>query len=80
MKFLPSSWQTTDMIVRTFFTNVGIINRVVFELPQHEEVNKDTSMRIIEKHGKFYVIAETLAKPQGTSERKVTSALAENKN
>jgi hypothetical protein len=46
------------MILRTFYNQVGVINRVVYELPRHEEVHKDTKMRLVEKRGNWYVVAE----------------------
>ena len=58
MKFLPSSWRVTDMILRTFFTQRGVVNRVVYELPQHEEVHNDTKMRLVMNNDKWYVIAD----------------------
>lgn len=76
MKFLPSSWRTADMIIRTFYNNVGVVNRIVYELPRHEEVNKDTKMKVFENKGNWYVIAD-ISKPL---EGKVTCALAEDKN
>jgi hypothetical protein len=50
------------MILRTFYNNVGVVTRVIYELPRHEEVHKDTKMRLLEKNGSWYVIAETLPK------------------
>jgi len=73
MKFLPTSWRNTDMILRTFYNHLGSVTRVIYELPRHEEVHKDTKMRLLEKDGSWYVIADTL-------ERKVTRSLAEDKD
>lgn len=61
------------MILRTFYNHVGSVNRVIYELPRHEEVHKDTKMRLLEKDGNWFVIADVL-------ERKVTRALAEDKD
>ena len=60
------------MILRTFYNQVGIVNRVIYELPRHEEVHKDTKMRLIEKKGQWYVVADLKGK--------VASALAEDKD
>jgi hypothetical protein len=60
------------MILRTFYNHVGSVNRVVYELPRHEEVHKDTKMRLLEKDGSWYVIADL--------ERKVARALGEDEN
>lgn len=60
------------MVLRTFYNHVGSVNRVVYELPRHEEVHKDTKMRLLEKDGHWYVIADL--------ERKVTRALAEDED
>ena len=72
MKFLPTSWRNTDMILRTFYNHVGSVTRVIYELPRHEEVHKDTKMRLLEKDGHWYVIADL--------ERKVARALGEDEN
>jgi hypothetical protein len=61
------------MILRTFYNHVGSVTRVVYELPRHEEVHKDTKMRLIEKNGHWFVVAE-IARPLKSE---VTSALAE---
>ena len=61
------------MILRTFYNHVGSVNRVIYELPRHEEVHKDTKMRLLEKNGSWYVVATF-------SERKVTCALAEDED
>ena len=50
------------MILRTFFTQHGLVSHVIYELPQHEEVHKDTKMRLVEKKGNWYVIADILPK------------------
>lgn len=47
------------MVLRTFYNHFGSVNRVVYELPRHEEVHKDTKMRLVEKDGNWYVLAET---------------------
>jgi hypothetical protein len=60
------------MILRTFYNHVGSVNRVVYELPRHEEVHKETKMRLVETNGHWYVIADL--------ERKVTRALAEDEH
>jgi len=77
MKFLPYSWRSADMIVKTFYNLNGIVNRVIYELPVHEEVHKDTKMKLVENNGRWYVIADTDA---SSLEGKVTRSLAENKN
>ena len=46
------------MILRTFYNHFGSVTRVVYELPRHEEVHKDTKMRLIEKNGHWFVVAE----------------------
>jgi hypothetical protein len=61
------------MVLRTFYNHFGSVNRVVYELPRHEEVHKDTKMRLVEKDGYWYVIADVL-------ERKVARALGEDKD
>lgn len=58
MKFVPFSWRNTDMILKTFYNHFGGVTRVVYELPRHEEVHKDTKMKLIEKDGHWYVLAE----------------------
>jgi hypothetical protein len=60
------------MVLRTFYNHFGSVNRVVYELPRHEEVHKETKMRLLEKNGSWYVIARL--------ERKVTRALAEDEH
>jgi hypothetical protein len=77
MKFLPYSWRSADMIVKTFYNLNGVVNRVIYELPVHEEVHKDTKMKLVENNGRWYVIADTDA---SSLEGKVTRSLAENKN
>lgn len=75
------------MILRTFLTQRGVVNRVVYELPQHEEVHKDTKMRLVMNNDKWYVIAYPL-KTGGEGEAsinpllkgKVASSLAEDKH
>jgi hypothetical protein len=62
------------MILRTFYNHVGSITRVIYELPRHEEVHKDTKMRLLEKDGHWYVIADTKLKSE------ITCALAEDKD
>jgi hypothetical protein len=47
------------MILRTFYNRLGGVTRVVYELPRHEHVQKDTKMRLLEKDGSWYVLAET---------------------
>ena len=46
------------MIIRTFYNQIGIVNRIVYELPRHEEIHKNTKMTLIEKDGRWYVIAQ----------------------
>jgi hypothetical protein len=46
------------MIVKTFYNQVGSVTRVVYELPRHEEVHKDTKMRLVMNNGNWFVIAE----------------------
>lgn len=58
MKFVPFSWRSTDMILKTFYNRLGGVTRVVYELPRHEHVHKDTKMRLIEKDGSWYVLAD----------------------
>jgi hypothetical protein len=65
------------MIVKTFYNLNGVVNRVIYELPVHEEVHKDTKMKLVENNGRWYVIADTDA---SSLEGKVTRSLAENKN
>ena len=60
------------MILRTFYNHFGSVNRVVYELPRHDDVHKDTKMRLLENNGSWYVIADL--------ERKVTRALAEDEH
>ena len=59
MKFLPCSWRTTDMIMRTFYNQHGVINRVIYELPQHDAVNKYSKMSLFEKNGNWFVVARS---------------------
>jgi hypothetical protein len=73
MKFLPCSWRTCDSVLRTFFTQKGVVNRVIYELPKHEDVHKHTKMRLVEKNGNWFVIADIL-------KGKVTRSLAEDKD
>jgi len=61
------------MVIRTFYNQLGTANRVIYELPRHGEVHKDTKTRLIESKGHWYVIAYPL-------ERKVASALAEDED
>ena len=56
MKIL-SSWRNTDMVLRTFYNHVRSVNQVIYELPRHEAVNKDSKMRLIEKNGYWSVVA-----------------------
>lgn len=72
MKIL-SSWRNTDMVLRTFYNHVGAVTRVVYELPRHEEVHKNTKMRLIEKDGNWFVVADIL-------KSEITRALAEDKD
>ena len=58
MKFVPFSWRNTDMILKTFYNHLGGVTRVIYELPRHEEVHKDTKMKLIEKDGHWYVLAD----------------------
>ena len=74
MKFLPCSWRTTDMVIRTFYNQLGASTRVIYELPRHEKVHKDTKMSLIEKKGYWYVVADLNLKG------KVACALAEDKD
>jgi hypothetical protein len=46
------------MILKTFYNRLGGVTRVVYELPRHEHVHKDTKMRLIEKDGSWYVLAD----------------------
>ena len=76
------------MVLRTFYNHVGVVTRIVYELPRHEEVHKDTKMKLVETNGSWYVVAEPLAKPgRGSekqkptfSERKIASSLAEDED
>jgi hypothetical protein len=61
------------MILKTFYNHVGTVTRIVYELPRHEEIHKDTKMRLVETNGSWYVVAEPL-------KGKVTCALAEDKD
>lgn len=47
-----------DMIVKTFLNNKGLVRTVVYELPQHEAVNKYTKMTLVEERGYWYVVAD----------------------
>jgi predicted DNA binding protein len=58
MKLLPCSWRNTDMIIRTFYNHNSLVNRVIYELPRHQEVNEFTKMTLVEKRGNWYVIAD----------------------
>jgi hypothetical protein len=60
------------MVIRTFFTQKGVVNRVIYELPHHEKVHKDTNMRLVMNKGNWYVVADL--------KRKVASSLAEDKH
>jgi hypothetical protein len=51
------------MILKTFYNRFGDIRRVVYELPRHELVHKDTKMRLIEKNGSWYVLADVKHEP-----------------
>jgi hypothetical protein len=64
MKFLPCSWRTCDSVLRTFFTQKGVVNRVIYELPKHEDVHKHTKMRLVEKNGNWFVIADIAKKSE----------------
>lgn len=46
------------MIIRTFYNHNSLVNRVIFELPRHQEVNEFTKMTLVEKRGNWYVIAD----------------------
>jgi hypothetical protein len=59
----------TDMMIRTFFTQRGVVNRVIYELPHHEKVHKDTKMRLVENKGSWYVIADVLPRAQSTRDQ-----------
>lgn len=63
------------MVLRTFYNKLGGVNRVIYELPLHEEVNKYTKMNLLEKDGYWYVVADIYS-----LESKVASALGEDKN
>ena len=63
------------MLLRTFYNQLGMVNRIIYELPRHEEVNKYTKMTLVEKRGYWYVVADVYS-----SEGKVTCALAEDKD
>ena len=59
MKFLPCSWRTTDMLIKTYYSiPYTHINHIVYELPRHEEVNKFTKMSLIQKNDYWYVVAD----------------------
>ena len=51
------------MVIRTFYNQLGTVNRVIYELPRHAEVHKDTKMRLVESKGHWYVVATK--EPQG---------------
>jgi hypothetical protein len=63
------------MVLRTLYNKLGGVNRVIYELPRHEEVNKYTKMNLLEKDGNWYVVADTYP-----LEGKVGSALGEDKD
>ena len=59
MKLIPCSWRTTDMIIKTYYSiPYTHINKVVYELPRHEEVNKFTKMSLVFKNGIWNVVAD----------------------
>jgi len=60
------------MVIRTFYNNVGTVTRVIYELPRHEKVHKDTKMSLVENKGHWYVVADL--------KREVARALAEDKD
>jgi hypothetical protein len=79
MRFLtPFYHQTRDMIMRTLIDKAGVISRVVYELPRHEEVNKYTKMTLVEKRGYWYVVADVY--PVNRLKSEVTCSLAEDKD
>ena len=63
------------MVLRTFYNKLGIVNRVIYELPRHEEVNKFTKMTLVQNNGHWCVVADIYP-----LESKVASALGEDKN
>ena len=46
------------MIIRTFYNHNNLVNRVIYELPRHEEVNTFTKMTLSQEKGYWYVIAD----------------------
>ena len=60
------------MMIRTFYNGVGATTRLIYELPHHEKVHKDTNMRLVMNKGNWYVVADL--------KRKVASSLAEDKH
>jgi len=75
MRFLNCSWRSTDMTIRTFYNSLKGINRVIYELPRHEAVNKYTKMTLVEERGYWYVVADTYP-----LEGKVACSLAEDED
>ena len=52
------------MMIRTFYNGVGATTRVIYELPRHEKVHKDTKMRLVETKGSWYVVADVAKKSE----------------
>ena len=83
MRFLtPFYHQTRDMVMRTLVDKSGAVSRVIYELPQHEEVNKYTKMTLVEKRGYWYVVADVYPLPKDACglKGKVTCTLAEDED
>jgi len=65
------------MLIKTYYSiPYTHINKIVYELPRHEEVNKFTKMSLVFKNGGWNVVADVY--PRLKSE--VTSALREDKD
>lgn len=77
MKFLSFFSQTRDMLIKTFLTDKGLVNRVIYELPRHEAVNKYSKMTLVFENGEWNVIADVF--PYDLK-GEVSSTLAENEN
>jgi hypothetical protein len=54
MKFIHYSARTTDMIIKTYYKS----NKIVYQLPLLEKVDKDTKMSLVFHNGYWCVVAQ----------------------
>lgn len=53
------------MIMKTFYNDKGLVNRVIYHLPQHDAVKGITKMTLLQKNDSWYVIADVYPRQKG---------------